>query len=395
MMITNFQKNVISIVRCAMTKKSPQLTEDVNFEQIYEYAQGAQVVPLLYYGLQDYPGIFDTIVGKKFFKSTMNYMMKSAEQMEELDKICASLDKAGVSYMKLKGSLLKGHYEYPEMRTMSDADILIKVDEYDKLSEACKEIGYFKTDESDHEYIFQSQDEKLTVEFHKWLIPSYNKDFYEYFGVGWDFAKKVEGKNSEYEMSDEDFFVYIFTHFAKHYRDSGVGIKYITDFYLYKKIKPHMDFNYINEAFKRLKIDKFWKNVDKLLNVWFENGESNGVIDHMTVKMFGSYTYGLQEHNFRSDVLKRSNAGESNKKITFKKFMQLVFLPYKNMKMLYPVLEKAPILLPFVTVHRWFCAIFFKKSRIKWNMDNIKSINDEDISKHHNELTYVGLDYNF
>ncbi len=394
-MINDFQKNVISIVRGAMTNKAPELTEDVNMEKVYEYAQGAQIVPLLYYGLQDIPGFFDNIIGKKFFMSTMNYMSMSQEQMSELDRVCNALDKAGVSYMKLKGSLIKNYYEYPEMRTMSDADILIKIDEYDKLKAACEEIGYYQTDESDHEYIWESDEKKLTIEFHKWLIPSYNKDYFEYFGVGWDFAKKVDGKNSEYQMSDEDFFVYIFAHFAKHYRDSGVGIKYLTDFYLFLKKKPNLDMEYIKKAFKKLQMDKFWDNVDKLLRVWFDCEESNDVIDHMTNKMFGSYTYGLTAHNFKSDVLKRSNAGESNKKITRKKFLQLVFLPYKNMKMLYPVLEKAPILLPFVTVHRWLCALFFKKSRVKWNMENIKSINDDDIEAHHNELTYVGLDYNF
>lgn len=394
-MLTDFEKNVISIIRCAMAKTPLELSQDVDFEQIYEYAQGAQVVPLLYYGLQDYPGFFDTVTGKKFFKSTMNYMMKSCEQLEELDKICLALDKAGVSYMKLKGSILKAHYEYPEMRTMSDADILVKVEEYDKLNRVCNEIGYFKTDESDHEYIFKSEDGRLTVEFHKWLIPSYNKDFYEYFGIGWDFAKKAEGKNSEYEMSDEDFFVYIFTHFAKHYRDSGVGIKYITDFYLYKKLKPNLDFEYIDKAFKKLKIDKFWENVDRLLDVWFENGESNEVIDHMTVKMFGSYTYGLLSHNFMSDVLKRTNAGQSKKRIVLARFWKIIFVPYSGMKELYPVLKKAPVLLPFFWVFRWFHVLFCKRKNIRPNLSELKNVNDKDIEAHHNELTYVGLDYNF
>ena len=394
-MLTNFQKNVIAIIKTAMTKKPLALTDDVDMESLYKYAQEAQIVPLLYYGLQDKEGFFDTLIGKKFFMSTMNYMTYSGEQLSELDKVCKCLDEHGVSYMKLKGSILKKHYEYPEMRTMSDADILIKLDECDKLKEACATIGYVQVDESDHELIYESNPKKLTIEFHKWLIPSYNKDYFEYFGIGWDFAKKIEEKSSEYEMSDEDFFIYIFAHFAKHYRDSGVGIKYITDFYLYLKIKPELDMNYIVEAFKKLKMDKFWENVKRLLDNWFEDGPSDDVIEHMTVKMFGSGTYGTTEHNFRSDVLKRSKAGQSNAKITVKKFMQLVFLPYKNMKMLYPVLEKAPILLPFVTVHRWFCALFFKKSRIKYNMDNVRSINDDDISAHHNELTYVGLDYNF
>ncbi len=394
-MTPEFCKNVVSIIKCAMTKEPLLLSDSVNFEEIYEFAQNAQVVPLLYYGLQEYPGFFDTVVGKKFFKSTMNYMMKSCEQLDELDKICSVLDEAGVSYMKLKGSILKAHYEYPEMRTMSDADILVKVDEYDKLKAACQKIGYRKIDESDHEYIFVSDEEKLTVEFHKWLIPSYNKDFFEYFGVGWDFAKRVEGKNSEYEMSDEDFFVYIFTHFAKHYRDSGVGIKYITDFYLYKKLKPNMDFDYINEAFKKLKIDKFWENVDKLLEVWFEGGESNDVIDHMTIKMFGSNTYGNLDHNYKSYALKATKKGKSKLGIKIARVWKIIFVPYGGMKHMYPVLEKAPYLLPFAWVYRWISVLLFRRKRIKKQFSDVNMITDQALEEHHNELTYVGLDYNF
>lgn len=394
-MLPEFCKNVISIIKSALNKEPLVLPEGINFEEIYEYAQKAQVLPLLYYGVQGIPGFFDTIVGKKFFKSAMQYANGSWEQMEELEKVCNALDTAGVSYMKLKGSVIKSYYEYPEMRIMGDADILIKVDEREKIKEACEAIGYFEDAESDHEIIYESDSKKLSIEFHKWLIPSYNKDFFEYFGIGWDFAKKVEGKNSEYEMSDEDFFVYIFAHFAKHYRDAGVGIKYVTDFYLFMKAKPDMDFEYINDAFKKLGIDKFWENTYKLLRVWFEGEESNEVVDHMTEKMFGSYTFGFSEHRFKSSALKDVKAGKSKFWLKIKHIWYLTFLPYKSMKVLYPSLKKVPILLPFMWVRRWIGALLFKRKNIKYNLENIKSINDKDIEAHHNELTYVGLDYNF
>lgn len=394
-MIPDFCKTVISIIKTAMDKTELVLPENVDLEEIYEYGQQAQILPLLYYGLQDVPGFFDELIGKKFFKSAMHYTNVTWVQMEELEKVCSALDEAGIDYMKLKGSVIKAYYEYPEMRTMGDADILIRLEDREKIKEVCEKIGYFEEAESDHEIIYGTKPKKLSIEFHKWLIPSYNKDFYEYFGIGWDFAKKVEGRNSEYEMSDEDFFVYIFAHFAKHYRDAGVGIKYITDFYLFKKIKPNMDFDYINKAFEKLQIKKFWENIDKLLRVWFEDEESNDVVDHMTVKMFGSYTFGFAAHRFRSIALKDVNAGKSKFWLKIKHIWYLTFLPYRSMKVIYPILEKVPILLPFMWVRRWFSAIFFKRDRIKYNVDNIKAINDKDLEAHHNELTYVGLDYNF
>ncbi len=93
-------------------------------------------------------------------------------------------------------------------------------------------LGYLPGVESNHEYVWDKKN-MLHVELHKMLIPSYNKDYYAYFGDGWRLAKKYDG--SEFKMSDEDTFVYIFTHFAKHYRDAGIGIRHITDIYVYLK----------------------------------------------------------------------------------------------------------------------------------------------------------------
>ena len=43
------------------------------------------------------------------------------------------------------------------------------------------------------------------------------------------------------EMSAEDEMIYIFTHYAKHYRAAGVGIKHILDLWVYKLYKPELD----------------------------------------------------------------------------------------------------------------------------------------------------------
>ena len=196
-------------------------------------------------------------------------------------------------------------------------------------------------------------------------------------------------------MSDEDFFVYIFAHFAKHYRDSGVGIKYITDFYLVKKFKPDLDFEYINEKFEKLQILKFWNNINRLLDVWFNDKESDEVVDYLTVKMFGSKTFGDETHRFKSNALKDTNAGKSKFWLKLKHLWNMVFLPYKSMKLIYPSLEKAPYLLPFMWIRRWIEVLLFRRKNIKQNMKNIRSINEKEINEHKNELIFVGLDYNF
>ena len=63
-------------------------------------------------------------------------------------------------------------------------------------------LGYSEGSESDHELIWRKGN-KILIELHKRIIPSYNKDYYAYFGDGWQLAtQKTKGKNFAYEMDN-------------------------------------------------------------------------------------------------------------------------------------------------------------------------------------------------
>jgi len=50
------------------------------------------------------------------------------------------------------------------------------------------DLGYEELYESDHELVWNH--DLMRIELHKRLIPSYNKDYYQYYGDGWQLAKK-------------------------------------------------------------------------------------------------------------------------------------------------------------------------------------------------------------
>ena len=68
-------------------------------------------------------------------------------------------------------------------------------------------LGFAEKLESDHELIWQKP--SAYIELHKRLIPSYNQDYYAYYGEGWNLAKKCDG--TRYSMTDEDQMIYLFT----------------------------------------------------------------------------------------------------------------------------------------------------------------------------------------
>ena len=240
--------------------------------------------------------------------------------------------------MPLKGAVLKKLYPKPEMRVMGDGDILIKSEQYEIIREAMQSLGYTEFIESDHEFIWNKPN--IHIELHKRLIPSYNKDYYFYYGVGWKFAKPDAG--SCCKMSDEDTFVYIFTHYAKHYRDGGIGIRHITDLYVFLTSNPKLDKKYIETELNKLGLLKFYKNTINTIDVWFNNKQANDISDFITDRIFESGSYGTYVSHILSGAVKSSNFGKNAK---FKKVFNLIFPPYNDMSRKYLVLKKIPLLL--------------------------------------------------
>ena len=203
-------------------------------------------------------------------------------------QLLKAFEENGIDHMPLKGTLLKPLYPKSELRCMSDADILIKPEQYEAIRSIMLKLGYTEGLESDHEYIWKKEN-FFTAELHKRLIPSYNKDYYEYYGDGWQLGKIVNGYC--YAMTDEDQLIYLFTHFAKHYRDSGIGIRHLIDLEIYLKKKPELDFAYIDRELQKLQLDVFYGNVLKTLKAWFEGGDEDEVTDFVTERIFGSGSY--------------------------------------------------------------------------------------------------------
>ncbi len=388
-MLSVFEKGILELIKCAFNGGTPVLDEGFELEKAYEFAQQRQITPLLYYGAVNLPGFMDTIAGKKFLKSAMNMGFFCMEQSAIIKSVNEAFKQNKIQHMMVKGTILRDLYPYPEMRLMSDADILIKEEEYAKIKPIMQELGFVEQYESDHELVWKKND--FTIELHKRLVPSYNKDYYEYFGDGWKLATRIDESTGECFMTDEDNFIYNFVHYAIHYRNGGIGVKHVTDFYVIMQKNPNLDFEYIERELDKLRILKFWRNTKKVLDVWFFGTESDEVTEFMTTRIFDSGAYGTEENKLQAEAIRTGNTEGNVKR---KKLFRIIFPTFKAMEQKYPILKKASILLPVMWVVRWLQAIF-KPSKIRRQKKTLDMVSNESVSKYHNELKYVGLDFNF
>ena len=273
---------------------------------------------------------------------------------------------------------------------MGDIDILIRVEQYHKIIEIMENAKFERLGESDHELKWTKSG--ILIELHSRLIPSYNKDFYAYFGDGWEKVRHKE--KNEYVLKNEDMFIYLFTHFAKHYRDAGIGIIHMCDLWIFLNAY-NLNYKYISKELCEIGLDVFFENIMKTIKVWFDKGKESEMTDFITITILNSGVYGLSENHALSSALKNRNK-QKNKIINYTvKLVRMIFPSYKNMRNKYLILFKIPFLFPVFWPIRWVELLFRRTHRIKSKIIDFQIATDENVDQYKEMLEYVGLRYNF
>lgn len=256
----NTKLTLIKLIKSGLTGENLGPIEVADFGELIKLTAAHHVIMPVYYGMLNSKVKIPDDIAAAIKNATLRLIYISNNQHFELDRLFDALKAEKIDFVPLKGSVLKSFYPKPEMRHMTDADIFIRTEQLDKIASVMKKLGYEYKYDSDHETVY-SLEEKLTIEFHKRLIPSYNKDFYKYYEKYWD---RLDLQNPV--LSDENQFIYCLAHLAKHYRDGGAGIKYLIDIYVILK-KQNINLDYVFNELRKLQLDTFAKNVFKTVTV--------------------------------------------------------------------------------------------------------------------------------
>jgi len=374
---------LLQLVKSALLEESAQIPETTLTEQIYDLAVRHQVEALVYDGAIRNGFDRKSEHMGKLFQYYGKAMMKSEAQTACLKELYRCFDEAGIDYMPLKGCIMKQLYPKAELRAMNDADILIRVEQYEKIKPILQSMGFKFMAESDCELKWVCR--MLYLELHKRLIPSFIKDFYAYFGDGWQLA--TERCGTRYAMSKEDEFLFLFTHFARHYREGGVGIRHMADIWFYRRKYPNMDEEKIVSALKKMSLERFYENILKTLDNWFEGGEETIVTEKITRYITESGSLGSEESK---TVAQGAGRGSKGKNVA-----RLLFPPLGDMCYAYPVLQKHPVLLPAMWGYRWIKVLTVERNKIKIQSERLKTMETQKMQAFEADMRAVGIGFDF
>ena len=391
-MLSSFKRGIITLVKNALKGENSPLPEDFDYSKLLKFAISQQILPMVYCGGRNNPDFVANDTDRKIYAMATYMALFNQNRLDMLEEMCRAFDENGIDYMPLKGANMKDIYPSREMRIIGDADVLVKDEQIADIERIMTALGYKYGETVDHARTWAR--EGFEVELHRRMIPSYTKDLYARFGDGWGLATPKKEGGHEYALSREEELIFLFLHFTKHYRYAGIGIKHLVDIYVFLKAYPEIDSDYVSVELDRLGLGKFYQNIKRTLDVWFEDAEGDEVTEFITKKIFSGGAFGTNENQARYEAAVLTKETET-KKAKNRQIWRMIFPGYKHMIKDRPWLEKCPILLPIAWVTRWISVVLFKRNNIKTVADNIAAINDADIDSYKSDLRLVGLDFNF
>lgn len=365
---------LIQLLRAALQGKTPPAPpEDLDWRQLYTQADFHSVACTVYYGILMLPEEQQPeqeVLGL-FRKAAQIVLGRETMQQYEVQHIMEKLDSKGIPYLPLKGWKMKRLYPRPDMRSMCDVDILIRQEDMPGFPAIMKESGFELEYHGMHhdEYI---KNGTLSIEIHRLLFEP-DSDWYEYFKQYMERTSVLDSKRQERQLPQEDFYLYLIAHMAKHFRNGGTGVRSVMDVYVYQKAYgDSLDTAYVQREFEKLGLGGFARAMEELAQSWFA-GEQIRSDCHpkMAAYILNGGAYGLKDRGILSSVHEAGN--HKGKYLLRRCFPNRHFMAAQ-----YPCIEKVPVLLPLFYGVRAFRTVFFRRESFK---REIRTVYEEDGEK--------------
>jgi hypothetical protein len=274
-------------------------------------------------------------------------MIASLIQMRAVAEIAAYFEKNRIRHQLLKGAVLKRFYPAPELRGMSDIDVVVEEAQLAEAAETLEKLGYMKISEEKHHISFRKEP-FLLVELH-WDLYDHRRDDreYRYFR---DRAEKTLWEGSAYSsrFGDEDFYIYMIAHAARHFYETGCGIRHFADIYVYlTEKKADLDGEILRQGLEACGLTTFERKFRELAFAWIGQQPLTDEQLHLFSYMLRCGIYGRGENGIWA-MLAAESTGHPDRNMK----RRFLFPPYTQMRQKYPWLKKVPFLLPVTWLWR-------------------------------------------
>ncbi|MBQ8372271.1 MAG: nucleotidyltransferase family protein [Clostridia bacterium] len=317
-------------------------------------------------------GLADGELGERLTKAHMMAVYRYQQITFELKRISAILERNKIKYIPLKGSVIRSLYPSAWMRTSCDIDILVSEDELDRAIGCLVSEAKYTTDgaRAYHDVSLYAPS-GVHLELHFNILEN-AEQMDGVLSRVWEHAQPRSGEYG-YAQTPEFLMFHQIAHAAYHFRGGGCGLRPVLDIWLLKE-KTVIDGDALESLLREAGLLFFAESILDLGDAWFGDGEHTDLTRKMESFILGAYIYGSAENRIAVEKSKRGGS--------LGYVLNRLFMPYKFMKIKYPVLKKCPILLPFCHIARWSGLLLPKKRRqAATELKQTREITDEKAEK--------------
>ncbi len=337
----NFVMLIKSIINGEETNEADLALSDTSLQELYKIASKQDLISVIATALRK-----NNVELPDYYEKAEEWnVYRCVQQQFEEEQIRSLFNQEGIQFIFLKGSVVRNYYPSPEFRTCADIDVL--VDDVDRAIGLLKEKLEYTgvSDYCDHHVSIHSPSSVL-VEIHNCLSVEY-----PILENPWEFTEKID--RSEYKLKDGLFYLYHIAHMKKHFTYGGCGIRSFIDLWVIKEnMKIKADIGLLMDC----GLDRFEQAAGNLTEYWF--GNSTKKADKVILLMEGFiFNGGLYGDTTQSVAISRVSYGR------FSYLFHRLFLPMKEMKKLFSIMDKKPMFLQCIlyvpcTIRRWLRLVF-------------------------------------
>lgn len=364
----NYLLKLIRYVLQDRTIAIPEPELGMNWDKLIQLAQRHSILNLIFYGVEKLPLSLqpDREHYEYLRKSMLAEIIKSNAQLSTAEELLEVFEQQGVYAVALKGINTKQYYPQADMRSMGDIDILYKDSQQRLVKSIMEQLGCegFIQGRKHDKYYLQPF---INIEMHRELVTPESAYSWYYQNI-WEKVHKRANCRYIHEMMEEDAYIYTILHLIEHFKNGGVGIRFIMDVFVYNH-NEKLDWEYLTSELKKLDVWKFFCNISNLAEMWFGaekqmySAADKEILDTLAAYVLNNGTYGTLRNAAALSVEKQG-------RIIF--LLKVCFPGLHSMQSMYPWLKCYPFLLPWGWILRGIQACFFRKKNVKSQLDVYK-----------------------
>lgn len=371
---------LVALLRAALGGETPVPPADTDWDNLFALATQQKVeamVCAVLSGVRDVPQQTRARFETAYKKEISAQIMRRNEGM----KIFNAFEVNGVDCVPLKGWVLQDLYPNPAMRYMCDLDILFKPEQSADVRRVLEALDYVPQELGGNPEVYFKKP-IMNIEMHKRIV----RDKTDHFDRTWERVVPEPRCEHTFAMTPEDFYLYMIAHFYKHFIGGGTGVRYVCDTEVFLRAYGEtMDRAYIDNQLDKSGYLDFERQVRALCGAWFRGEPEDDALTEFSRKMLFCGVFGTPEraadNAVRAAVQQMPGKNAHLKRLLY--LLSLVFPPLSVMRDVYPVLRRAPFLLPVFWIVRGVQRLFTGRDNAKQLIRRAEDVTEDDLNRNY------------